>query len=90
MLIVSFIKSNVLTENFTGSDLANLVNTAGMIAAKNNRNQVESTDFKASLEKIQQSRISNVKYDSNHPSNRNNFTIDDPIVNNVFSFNEEK
>ena len=63
-----------------------------MIAAKNNRNQVESVDFKASLEKIQQSRISNVKYDSNHPStsNRNNFIIDDPIVNNVFSFNEEK
>ena len=61
-----------------------------MIAAKNNRNQVESMDFKASLEKIQQSRISNVKYDSNDPSNRNNFIIDDPIVNNVFSFNEEK
>ena len=44
-------------DDFTGSDLSSLVNTAAMLAARRGSEQVDLVDFKTSLDKIMKSRI---------------------------------
>ena len=57
------------TENFTGADLAGVINTAAMLAARRGGEYVEQSDFQTSLEKIFASRVElRATEDRNHGS----------------------
>ena len=45
------------THNFTGADLANVVNTSALLAARRGAGRVEIADFKSALAKIFSERV---------------------------------